>query len=139
MSNYMQKFLQNRKYLIVEAVIAVMVIMGVILIYIRQLNNTVSATTIANIEELASHDIQTIENYLDIMWSELDGIASRLELHDCDTMEKAQEILYLERTSGNFERIYLVDENGRLYSDAYTVSEYGDAAVRLQGRESGRR
>ncbi|MFR2466720.1 MAG: ATP-binding protein, partial [Clostridia bacterium] len=91
--------------------------------YIGQLNRMISNNMILNMEELAQHDVQSIQSSLGTNLNRLEFIGQRLQIYDCDTITKVQELLNLERTTSLFDAIYLLDEDGRLYTDSFLIQE----------------
>lgn len=140
---------RKRKALLLSFLAAAAVIAAVITVYIGQLNRAVSESTGINIEELALHDIKSIEGLTDKAWQELEHVAERIRLYDCTTTEDVQNRLILERTSSNFDAVYLLDDKGNVYTDTLTLldsaeqdfdalfSEYGNASFVVRYEESG--
>lgn len=90
-------------------------------IYIKKISDTVKANSIDNIKELTIHDIKQTEIILDHTWAELVNIMNRIEDYRCNTLLEVKTHLTLERASSTFYSIYLIDDNGNLYTDSLTT------------------
>ncbi len=99
-------------------IIMIFAIVGISVFFLMQMNKSIENTTISTIGELAEHDRTAIQNFLDMKWYELRSIKKRFE--NCDTILEVQERMNLERASSEFNNLYLVDENGTVYTDRYT-------------------
>ncbi len=100
---------------------SVAIIAGVSYIYIRQLNQTVAKNTYANISELAKHDRRILEINIQNMWDRLGYLEKKLKNDAGSTLEETQGALNVETQYGEFERLYLVAEDGKVYSDRYVT------------------
>ncbi|MCM1267218.1 MAG: ATP-binding protein [Bacteroidales bacterium] len=94
--------------------------------YIRQMNQTISRNIINSISEIAEHDKATIETYIEICWEDLAEIQERFVSFDCKRIEDVETRMNLERASSGFTNIYLVAEDGTVYTDKYVVYRPGD-------------
>ena len=141
--------IRRRRALLLLFMVAAAVITAVIAVYIGQLNRAVSESTGINIEELALHDIKSIEGLTNKTWQELEHVAERIRLYDCATTKDVQNRLILERTSSSFDAVYLLDDQGNAYTDTLTIldsvaqdfdallSEYGNVPFVVRYEESG--
>ena len=121
-----EKKITQRKWIPVFILTALLFISGTILIYIKNLNQAVADANIASMKELSSHDSKTIENYLNNVWEEMEAVANRLRLYDCKTVEDVQIRLNLEKSSLELDEIYLLSEDGKMYTAAYMISDTDD-------------
>lgn len=111
--------LNKRRYIVIVAA-AIALMAGAICVYLSQLQNTVSANLMSTIDEVSRHDVETIEGSLDYSYARLGSVAERMRVYDVKTVEEAQEQMNLEAASSTmFNAIYLLDENGDLYSSSY--------------------
>lgn len=123
----------------------------VVVVYLGQLSNTVSGNVISSMDEISRHDVETIEGSLANSYSRLGSVAKRLKVYDVETVQEAQEHLNLEAASSAlFNAVYLLSEDGTLYSSSYVVlgpdetrylqivSEKQDDFVMLYDDENGR-
>lgn len=104
------------------AVIIAAVIAVCLVFYTQQVNQLVTENNMRNMEELARHDVQSIQNSLTVTLERLQFIGQRLGSQDISTLEDIQDSLYLESTGNMFDVLYLLDEDGRLYSSQYAVT-----------------
>lgn len=141
------KGVTRKKRIYIFILIAFLIVAGTIYTYIVNLNQTVADTNIAHMKELSSHDSKAIENYLDNVWQEMDAVVERLRLYDCRTTEDTQIRLNLEKTSLDFDEIYLLDDNGTMYTASFIISDadeeilqcFRDHPKRFAHRTNGRR
>lgn len=90
-------------------------------IYIDQVRKAIESNSIDNIKELTLHDIKQTEAILERTWGELVSITTRLRAYNCKTLLDVQTRLTLERESSSFYSVYLIDEDGNIYTDGLTV------------------
>lgn len=117
------KRVTQRTWISVLILIAFLIVVGTIYVYIEKLNRTVADTNIAYMKELSSHDSKAIETYLNNVWQEMEATMERLRLYDCKTVKDAQIRLNLEKTSLGFDEIYLLDDNGKMYTASFIISD----------------
>ncbi|MCM1325551.1 MAG: ATP-binding protein [Bacteroidales bacterium] len=98
-------------------------------VYIRQMNQTISRNIINSISEIAEHDKATIQTYIEICWKDLYEIQERFISFECKTLEDVETRMNLERASSDFTHIYLVAEDGTVYTDKYVVYTPGNDIV----------
>ncbi len=123
----------------------------VVVVYLGQLSNTVSGNVMSSMDEISRHDVETIEGSLANSYSRLGSVAKRLKVYDVETVQEAQEQLNLEAASSAlFNAVYLLADDGSLYSSSYVVlgpdetrylqivSEKQDNFVMLYDDENGR-
>lgn len=104
--------------------ITVAVIVGLTMVLYRmQVDAMLSATTLRNMQEIAQHDRAFVENTVDKSWTNLAQIGSRIRLGGYTNVAQVQRQLNIEQTASSFKAIYLVDEEGRLYSGAYLIRD----------------
>lgn len=120
---------KNRTFYLLLLISVITIICFVTFFYIRQLNITISDNTISSISELADHDKTTIETYIDICWQDLREIEERFVNYECRTIQDIETRIHLESTSGKFEHIYLLAEDGTVYSDKYDGHVQGENII----------
>lgn len=118
-----RKGMTRRKWLSVVILIAFLIVCGTVYTYIKNLNQTVADTNIAHMKELSSHDSKAIETYINNVWQQMEAVAERLRLYDCKTVEDAQVRLNLEKTSLDFDEIYLLDDDGKMYTASFIIAD----------------
>lgn len=87
--------------------------------YAGQLKKTISDNIIESISEIAEHDKASIQSYITSCWRNLYEINGRFTDYDCQTIQDIKKILNLECASSRFSHIYLVMENGTIYTNQY--------------------
>lgn len=111
----------NKKTYIPIFVVSIALVIVAVCVYLAQLSNTVSGNLMVTMDEIARHDVGTIEGSLDNSYANLESIARYIRAYDVDSVHDAQEQLNLEvAASSLFNAVYLMDENGNLYSSSYT-------------------
>ena len=106
---------------VAKVLVGIAVIAAVVAFYLTQLNLMVTNNTLHTIEELAQHDKRSIEAYTRTCWDELENVARRFETYDCDTLLEIQARMNLESATSDFDHIYLLAEDGSVYTDKYVV------------------
>lgn len=110
----MKKFsFPMRVFLVV--LLSIAIILSTSMVFIDQMNRMIRDNTLNTINELAEHDLNTMHNHITRNWKELSNTAFRLQ--DNDTLSQLRKMLRLEGQSDEFQELYLVDENGALYSE----------------------
>lgn len=86
-----------------------------------QMNRSVSNNIINSINELAEHDKTMIKSYIDICWEDLAAVSGRFESYECRTIEEVEERMNLECATSRFRAIYLLAEDGTVYTNTYVT------------------
>lgn len=95
--------------------------------YVRQLNRTILNNIIRTISEIAEHDKATIQTYIEICWEDLAEIQERFVSYGCETAADIESRMDLECAASSFAHIYLLAEDGTIYSDQCSADAF-DAA-----------
>ena len=107
-----------------------LVIVGIVtFFYIRLLDKTISDNIISSISEIAEHDKAAIQSYVETCWEDLYEIHERFVSYGCDTMQELETRMNLECASGGFTHIYLLAEDGTIYTDKYVIYTPGDGSL----------
>ena len=85
-------------------------------IYQKSVRNVIYATTLSFMKQIADHDRQNMLNQMSGKWLALTTITNRVDAAREYTMDEAFEDLKLNVVSGTFRRLYLVTEQGVVYS-----------------------
>lgn len=103
----------------------VLFMVGIILGTFRVLNHTVKNFIVQNLDELAEHDMRNIEGYIERQWGSLESLCVELEEEELTDLSQVQKVMSAKKKAGRFAFIYLIDTEGRLYSDTdvYEMSE----------------
>ncbi len=109
---------------LIRSIISVLVVLLVFSQFIYTLRKNVYDTQLTNMQELADHDINTINNFLDDDWEILENTASKAALEKLQSDEDIVSFLRKEVMLSQFEDYYLVDETYHLYNatGAYNVN-----------------
>lgn len=102
-------------------VIAVAAVCLITVFFAGQMNRSVSNNIINSINELAEHDKTMIKSYIDVCWEDLAAISERFVNYDCQTIEKVEERMNLECATSRFRAIYLLAEDGTVYTNTYVT------------------
>lgn len=86
-----------------------------------QMDRSVSNHIINSINELAEHDKTMIKSYIDICWEDLAAISERFESYGCRTIEEVEERMNLECATSRFRALYLLAEDGTVYTNTYVT------------------
>ncbi|MCM1498886.1 MAG: ATP-binding protein [Clostridium sp.] len=119
----------NRKhrlfYLLIIVSASVIVCLAVFF-YVRKMNKTISDNIINSISEIAEHDKATIQTYIEICWKDLQEIRERFTSFESNTLEEIETRLNLECAASSFNHIYLVAEDGTVYTDKFVIYKPGE-------------
>lgn len=130
--------MERRKYIAIVSAAAV-VIVAAVCIYLAQLSSTVAGNLMTSVDEISRHDVETIEGTLDSCYERLESVASRLDVYGAQTVSEAQNHLNLESASSSmFNAVYLMEDNGTLYSSSYVrlgADEHAYDELMADGRE----
>ncbi|MCM1387238.1 MAG: ATP-binding protein [Bacillus sp. (in: Bacteria)] len=112
---------KHRLFYLLVIVSASIIVSLVGFIYVRQMNKAISENIINSISEIAEHDKATIQTYIEICWKDLHEIGERFISFECKTIEDVETRINLECASSGFTHIYLVAEDGTVYTDKYVI------------------
>lgn len=101
--------------------------------YYRQIDDKIYQSMIDNIQELAEHDLNAIKTNVDKNWNQLQAIHNRMLYYKYSSIGEVQERLHVEQNTSGIEKLYYVDENGKLYSGDYMIAE--DSNLMLEFKE----
>lgn len=107
-------------YIKLFGIFSILIVLLVI-IYTIQLRKVIEHNIIESISETALHDKRFIRTCIEFFIEDLKGIAKRLDLYECKTIPEMETRLNLENASTEFTHIYLVAEDGRIYTDRFLV------------------
>ncbi|MCM1091505.1 MAG: ATP-binding protein [Butyrivibrio sp.] len=112
---------KHGRFYILVIVSAFIIVCLVVFCYIRQMNRTILNNIISSISEIAEHDKATIQTYIEICWDDLSEIRERFTSFECKSIEDIETRLNLECASSDFNHIYMIAEDGTVYTDKYVV------------------
>lgn len=89
------------------------------------LNNAIIDITASYIDELAQHDMKNIKDFISGRFKSMNSICDEIRVKDSkiSTVEDVQHELNIKTLSEDFDHLYLIDSEGRLYSDTYVITE----------------
>ncbi|MCM1044190.1 MAG: response regulator [Candidatus Gastranaerophilales bacterium] len=121
---------KNHKLFYLPIIIsAFLIICLAVLFYVRQMNKAISENIINSISEIAEHDKTTIQTYIEIYWRDLAQIKERFDSFECKTIQDIETRMNLECAASGFNHIYLVAEDGTVFTDKYVVYTPGNDTV----------
>lgn len=103
-----------------------------IFIYTLKLRDVVEENILYNIRETAQHDKRAIETSIGLFLDELAGVAKRMDVYGCKTIHEMEVRLNLECSTTSFTHLYVLAQDGKIYTDKFVVYEPG--AATLAGR-----
>ena len=111
-------------------IVAALAIIGTSAVfYVLQLNMAISGYVISSISEIADHDKAAIQTYIEFCWDDLYEIQERFNSYDCETIHDLEVRLSLERASSDFTHVYLLAEDGTIYTDRYVTYSPGSSLL----------
>lgn len=113
--------IRNKLFYIKLSVLFIILIFILISGYVIQLKEIVEHNIITSIDETALHDKHSIRTCLEFFIDDLKGIATRLSLDKCQTIQELKTRLNYENASTRFTDLYVVAEDGQLYSNRFLV------------------
>lgn len=108
---------KRRHRLILAIILFVMFMAGIVMGTFQILNHTVRDFIVQNLDELAEHDMRNIRGYIERQWGGLRSLCVELEEEELTELSQVQKVMHAKKKSGRFAFIYLIDTQGRLYSD----------------------
>ncbi len=96
--------------------LCLLIIIGISVLFLSQMNETIANNTMNTISELAEHDRVSIQTFIDMKWYELYSTQERFEKSHHNTLSSLREQMALERSSSDFHSLYLVAEDGTVYT-----------------------
>ena len=121
---------KHRLFYLLIIVSASIIVFLAVFFYIRKTDEAISENIINSISEIAVHDKATIQSHIETRWKNLNEIRERFTSFDCKTIEDVETRLNLECASSSFTHIYLVAEDGTIYTDKYVVYEPGNDTMK---------
>jgi len=102
---------------VLPVVLCVFAIACISVFFVSQMDNTIENNTLNTISELAEHDRISIQNFIETNWNALYSIQRRFKNSGCKTLPEIQEQMSIEQACGDFNNLYLVAEDGTVYTD----------------------
>ncbi|WP_165055583.1 MULTISPECIES: ATP-binding protein [unclassified Adlercreutzia] len=112
---------------IAAIVLALALALAAVGAYITQLNRVVADNMLLSMGEVSQHDVESIEASIEISLDRLEDMENRFELHGYGTVADLQDYLRVESAASEaFNEVLLLDEAGRLYTNAGRVLDPGE-------------
>lgn len=118
---------KSRFFYLLLIVSTLLIVCSAAMFYVRQLNRTISDNVISTISEIAEHDKAAIRTYIEICWQDLYEIEQRFVSDGCETIQDVEIRMNLECASSEFTHVYLMAEDGTIYTDKYVTYVPGDS------------
>lgn len=112
---------KRRKFYFMIFTASVAMVCLITALYVSHLNRIIAANITSSISEIAIHDKAAIQTYIDICQNDLLEIRKRFTDYGLKTIHEIETQMNLERASSGFTHIYLVAENGNIYTDKYVT------------------
>ena len=109
--------------------VALAIIGFVTVFYVSQLNKAISENIIGSISEIAAHDKAAIQAYIEICWNDLYEIHDRFISYGCETIQDIEIRMNLECAASDFTHIYILAEDGTVYTDKFVSYSPGNDNV----------
>lgn len=125
---------EKKRIMLLVMVLGVILIIAVVSVcYMNFLNKRVTSNTFEVIRELAEHDQKTIQSHVEMTWENLLYMQGELANYQCQTVEELEAYMNVECANSAFSQLYLIAEDGRIYTDKYMVyhSESSDLGSRF--------
>ena len=120
---------KQRRFNVLLIAAALAIIGFVTFFYVVQLNKAISENIIESISEIAEHDKAAIQAYIDICWNDLYEIQNRFISAGCETIQDIEIRMNLECASSDFTHIYMLSEDGTVYTDKFVTYSPGNDNV----------
>lgn len=131
----LEQALDKKKYIPVFG-ISIILMIAAVCVYLSMLSQTSANNLMSTVDEISRHDVESIEGSLDSSYELLESVKVRMKVYDVKTVQEAQEQLNLEAASSPlFNAIYLLDDEGYLYSSSYVRLDPNEHAYDEMFRE----
>lgn len=134
----LEQALDKKKYILIFG-ISIILMIAAVCIYLSMLSQTSANNLMGTVDEISRHDVESIEGSLDNSFALLESVNKRMKVYDVETIQEAQEQLNLEAASSPlFNAIYLLDDEGYLYSSSYVrldPDEHAYSEMFSEGRD----
>lgn len=106
--------------------LAVSVIVVGFFSYRASLRNALADNTMEFMRELSNHDLMSLNNKMDASWSSLESIGKKLRISKIEDINDIHYLLMLESQISSYDKVYLVDDEGMVYSSNYQIAPIDD-------------
>ena len=102
---------------VMTGIVIFLFVMQVMSVYLKSLDAAMKEDIIVTLNEIGSHDIKSIEKEVQNCWDVLEGISEDFVREPCETISEVQTKLVRNRTAASLRYVYLIDGEGKLYTD----------------------
>ncbi len=114
--------MKNTKYwsrFLLLLIPSAVIIVGISVLFYSQMNKVILNNTLTSMSELAEHDMNSIQSFIETKWDELYHIQKRFSNYNSNRFSELQNYMVQETDISNFETLYLVAEDGTVYTDTH--------------------
>ena len=123
MSKKLKININDNKLLTKITIATSILVVLVVIAFILAMRRTTYDTVLYNMKEVATHDKQSIENYLESNWNEINNIKTGTQYYDVESIEDLQNYLNLRKSESEiFNDFVLITDDGTVYDSKYIIS-----------------
>ncbi|MCF0245829.1 MAG: response regulator [Ileibacterium sp.] len=111
---------RNKSRRIISLFAAAFILVACVLAYASQLQRFVELTTLNTVKELSSHDLVLVSDAIESNWKSLEQIALQIQENQPSDAEQTEKLLNLTSAGTQFSDVYLIGEDGTVYSSRFT-------------------
>lgn len=100
-----------------------------IFFYTIKLHDVIESNILFNVNEVAEHDKRALNTCLELFLEELAGVEKRLAAQGTASLGALQAQLNLEGATTPFTRLFMLAEDGRIFTDKYLVYNPGQEGL----------
>lgn len=116
----------NWKVAVLVVAASAALIGGAFAVYRSSMEQAVYATTVSFMEQIADHDRLNIAAQMSAKWEYLDAVLARIDGKRDPQLEDEIYELGVESQASSFNRLYLMDDTGRVHGSSYLESSVQD-------------
>ena len=100
-----------------------------IFFYTIKLHEVIERNILFNVNEVAEHDKRALRTCIELFLDELSGVEKRLAAQGTASLAALQAQLNLEGSTTAFTRLFMLAEDGRIFTDKYLIYAPGQEGV----------
>lgn len=121
---------KRAKFFYIKLLAVFLLIVSVLIAFFTmKLRTIIEDNVLLSVHETALHDKRAIQAFMEFFLDELAGIQKRIVASDCKTIKEIETNLNLEGTSTNFTRIFMLAEDGRIFTDKFLIYKPGQDGI----------
>lgn len=117
--NFIMKFVHEDHLLLPILVVGAIILFIIGNLFRHNIENMVYRNTVNTMEEVAQHDIKSLQDKFDDSYLSLRIIANEIRHDNCQSIEEAERWLNIRSGNNYFERIGFIDDQYVLYRDDF--------------------